>query len=113
MLSASYALYQNCLLTVILWQIYPQLPDHDDVFHAATGKPVHAVSGVVARQLVGRGATLAEQERQPRPQPVRAPEDTQLRIAAFVIQISFEFLGKEVLIISAPHSFPPFPLSFK
>ena len=102
MLSTSYTRYQTCLLTVILWQIYPQLPDHDDVFHAATGKPVHAVGGVVERQLIGRGATLTEQERQPRPQPVRAPEDPQLCIAAFVIQISFEFLGKEVLIMCPP-----------
>ena len=99
-MSNAFALYQHCLLTVILRQIYPQLPDHDDVFHAASGEPVHAVGGVVERQHVGRGAALAEQERQERPQPVRAPEDPQLRIAAFVIQISFEFPGKEILSLT-------------
>ena len=68
-------------------QIFPQLPDHDDVFHAAAGEPVHAVGGVVQRQLVGRRAALAEQERQQK--PVCTPEDPQFRVAAIVIQISF------------------------
>ena len=94
---------------MILRQIDAQLPDHDDELDAAAGQPVSAVGGLVERQLVGGGTALTEQETQ----PVRAPEDPQLCLAASIIQISFEFLGKEVLIISLPLHFPPFPLSFK